>query len=352
MRKIMVLLFFIVIILSGCANKLNAPDNIKYEDGRLSWNEVKGITSYRIIIGDSIYYTEKPDYNLDFLGDGSYEIYICAIKNNKESPYSEKLTIAINRSLPLNMRIDGEYLLWDDMDSVTSYLLYIDGVEIVETEFSQVKLSELELEDNKIYAFHLKVISKHNFSAFSDTFYYHTYVKSQTLTPVEMKLSDQAALSIEFPDEAVLCILSENQKINDYVFSDRQLEIGYSVFRDNPPGEYQYLIFAADCLYKLKVKVINANKPYIISNTAIEYKSGEDIILLVELAGGNFDGLFGNDIGDDNYQFIDSTIIIYNSYIERLITAKPDRKTIILIYGFKKDNQNIRGDIIITLNKK
>src|SRR5690554_3023967 len=151
--KKFVLLFFVVIMLLGCEKQLTIPDNIRFENDILTWDKVKGAESYRIIIGDDIIYSEESFLDLSSFNEGQYDIYICAIRGQKETEYSNRFKININRLMQINMRIDNDILIWDQQDFAISYSLYIDEVKILEIALNQIALSDLDLESNSVYAF-------------------------------------------------------------------------------------------------------------------------------------------------------------------------------------------------------
>ncbi|HPZ28032.1 MAG: hypothetical protein WBL36_02040 [Bacilli bacterium] len=351
MKRIIFLLTFMIIALCGCGNKLSAPENITFADEVLSWDAVKGAESYRLIIGSETYYTEEASYDLTFLGDGRYDVYICALKGEKASPYTDKFRIVIKRSLQANIHVDGEYLAWDKINSAKSYALYIDGVETATVDDEKVLLSDLDLDPNKIYVVQIRAIYEHNTSTLSDHYYHHTYATIEELSQAEVNLSDKKALEIDVSETDIKAILFDNESIEDYSLAEGTLEIPYSFFRNKKIGKYQCRIFADDILYQLQVTVTSGERPYIISDTAVSYQTGEDIVLLVELAGGSFAGLTGNNIGDGDYEFVEDRIIIYSSYVERIIEDNPDRKKIVLLYTLNQGKVNIIGDIIINLTK-
>ncbi|MGB3997431.1 MAG: hypothetical protein WBL36_03085 [Bacilli bacterium] len=349
MKRIVVLFLLMMIAICGCADKLKPPDNITFDGDVLSWDAVKGADSYRIIIEDEIYSTTETTYDLTFLADGAYDVYLCALKGNQASPYSDQIRIIIKRSLTVNMRVTGGNVVWDEIESALSYVFYVDGVETETIDTESVPVSGLNLETNKIYMFQVKAVFANNASPLSSSYYHHTYETVLDLEAVEIKLPEKKALSMDFAGAEIVAAVAGNQVFENYVIQDGKLEIPYAEFQGKKPGNYQYLFFTEDTAYWLPVTVAPVDRPYIISNTVIDYQPGMDIVLLVELAGGSFNGLMGNEISADDYQFLDSRIIINHAYIDRMIAKKPDRKTLVLLYTLKKDNTNIIGDIFINL---
>lgn len=349
--KKFVLLFFVVIMLWGCEKQLTIPDNIRFENGILTWDKVKGAESYRIIIGDDIIYSEESFLDLSSFNEGQYDIYICAIRGQKETEYSNRFKININRLMQINMRIDNDILIWDQQDFAISYSLYIDEVKILEIALNQIALSDLDLESNSVYAFQIKIKYEQNTSPLSVPYYHHTYQQAESLPQTQIKLSDKEPFVMEWPDGEILTILSGNSKLDDWDCSEDGLSIDYAVFKNNKPGIYHYYIFTEDTVYDLPVKIVEGDKPYIVSDTTVYYQTDNDIVLTVELAGASFDGLLGNDITDNDYQLVDSKIIIFSNYIEKMVNENANRKTIVLLCCFRMNNTNIRTDIIIHLNE-
>ena len=125
-----------VILLSGCGG-VSAPTGLALNDRTLSWNEVRNATSYRVLINeeDAI----DTDDNIlvvpnQYFGPTTFKV--AAYAGTNLSDYSAVLSSDVYLTLeaPANVRQDGEYVRWDEVEYAAGYVVKVGTIENAATD--------------------------------------------------------------------------------------------------------------------------------------------------------------------------------------------------------------------------
>jgi hypothetical protein len=77
---------------------------------------------------------------------------------------------------------------------------------------------------------------------------------------------------------------------------------------------------------------------YTFERTSQDY-IGKDVEVIFNLCEYNFSSLSGNNITEDDYVYADGVLTIYQTYVDRILEAQPDRKMLILAFVIARDDR-------------
>lgn len=126
---------------------LNAPTNLTYEDGTITWDTVDGATGYNVYFDGKISFTEyAQSYVLDrFTEPKTYQIKVMAVGddslNIENSDYCEAIEIT-KLDIPKNIRIVNGVVLWNEVQNIKHYTIYLDNEEPVQITRNQLVLPQ------------------------------------------------------------------------------------------------------------------------------------------------------------------------------------------------------------------
>lgn len=121
--------------------KLEAPKNIEYSEGKLTWTAVEGATGYELTVNGIPYLATAPECTLS-LNCGSNEITVIAKSSDKSviPGVTVKNDMYYNRLDPItSMSYRDGTLSWQAGADAKTFLIYVDGVlwkEISRNNFS------------------------------------------------------------------------------------------------------------------------------------------------------------------------------------------------------------------------
>jgi hypothetical protein len=113
--------------------KLSQATNINYANGKLTWDQISGASSYNIWINNMLYNSDMNELTVDFTqrintieiqGVGSSALYISS--NITEIELTKLLSVT-------NIRYTNQQLIWDSIETDYKYLLVIDDQDQVVT---------------------------------------------------------------------------------------------------------------------------------------------------------------------------------------------------------------------------
>lgn len=122
-----------LVSLVGCEPTLEAPTNLALLERTLTWDEVEGATSYKVLLNDEDdYEATQSEFVLPDEYFGPLTAKVASVKKNLVSHYSEALEVNAYLTLktPKNLRQEGPNLvMWDEVNYANGYVVKIDGVE-------------------------------------------------------------------------------------------------------------------------------------------------------------------------------------------------------------------------------
>jgi hypothetical protein len=349
-------MILISLILVSCTNqddRISYPENIRQSDELVLWDEVDDATSYSIKINNTVYTITDTSYSLENLPNGTYDIRVRSHKDDLLSYFSPVLRVTLNRDYQgfEFVTLVDHTIYFPEIDGVISYALYHGDTVLTTFQTDSIDLSSLTLSSNQLYAFRIAAIYPTTDKVYSEIIFYHTYVDLDIFveTTFDHTLIDN--LDIQLSSQVEIDYLLYNNEViptSQYAFNDNVLTLVHDAFHPTEEGTHYIYILTTSGFITIKINVINQSNPRISSSDHVIY-TGEDLNFTFELNGGNFVGLSGNTITQDEYQFIDQTLIIKSSYVERMLLDNPTRQTIILVYQLSKNSNITMGFIFINI---
>lgn len=108
--------------------KLDKVNGITVADGRLTWNQVSGATSYVIRTADKIYTVLGNNLDLSALESGTYSITVTPVAHGANSVASDVFTYEKKSpALPADLTLIGTLLKWNAVSDATSYEVKLNG---------------------------------------------------------------------------------------------------------------------------------------------------------------------------------------------------------------------------------
>ncbi|MDX9808144.1 MAG: hypothetical protein RBS87_06285 [Acholeplasma sp.] len=341
-RKLLLIIPLLLVILMGCttSSDLKAPSDFRFEDGFLYWTEVKGAEHYVIEINgiNQLAYNNK--FDLEDFNTGNYTACIATFSKGKLSPFTNLIQFKLIQNEELsNLTITGTEISWDAMEGLT-YQVSIKNVETRET-FVQNLLQNMynyeSLEDG-LYDIEIKVVLD------------EIVVTSKSIRfeigSFDYVIEAGMVLDIETPDNIFAgetpLVLDEDYTVDEYGLIIDSEKI------DALTNHFVLTTTKDDITVYRYVRLVTIDIPAIVSSGSTTY-TGVDMVFTFDLKGGSFQGLGGNDIAFDDYDFTNNTLTIYASYIDEIIQEDVNRQMLILTYVLQNDPHVVIGYLFITL---
>lgn len=350
MKKMLFATLLFVFFLIGCdANRLLAPQDIRVVDDLLLWEEVEGASSYLVIINEEEYSTEETSYDLSAYLEGSYQIYIKSLRGNQSSKPSALFLWtkeAVDYHIT-NLRQNDNGVSWDSLGSGLHYIVLLRDQEY-QVSSNQFVYHEHDILPNQTFTIGVRA-DKDN-SPISEL-----YVEYYTLTD-EVTRDFHTTTT----DDLLFLFTLEQALLHQVYLEEESVALDiFHIMGDDLYIEVAYLLtFDQDITLRVDtslgrtfvgVHFVEERMPHIVSSTTLTYLDGEDIVVLFRLYLGQFDGLVGNDISQEDYIEEDGTLTIYSSFLDAILEVNPDRKTVILQYNLSLEDRYTWGYLIIHL---
>ncbi|MCK9331461.1 MAG: hypothetical protein M0Q94_16450, partial [Candidatus Cloacimonetes bacterium] len=129
------------IALSGCGG-VETPTGLTIDERTLSWNEVRNVSGYRVLINEAdVVDTVDNQLLLDdeYFGDMTFKV--ASLSGTSVSEYSAPLSAEVYLSLlsPTNLHQDGSFAKWDEVEYANGYVVKVGTIEhIVQTNEYQI----------------------------------------------------------------------------------------------------------------------------------------------------------------------------------------------------------------------
>lgn len=354
--KRLILMILISFLLVGCSNqedRISYPDYIRQSDEFVLWDEIIDATAYSIKINNTVYTITDASFSLENLPNGTYDIRVRSHKDDLLSYFSPVLKVILNRDYQgfEFVTLVDHTIYFPEIDGVTSYALYYGDTLLTTFQAGSIDLSSISLTPNQLYELKIAAIYPTTDKVFSETIFYHTYVDLDIFieTTFDHTLIDH--LDIQLSSQVDIDYMLYNNEViptSQYAFNDNVLTLEHDAFHPTEEGTHYIYILTTSGFITIKINVINQSNPRISSSDTVIY-SGEDLNFTFEMNGGLFVGLSGNTITQDEYQFMNQTLIIKSSYVERMLLDNPTRQTIILVYQLSKNTNITMGFIFINI---
>lgn len=110
--------------------KLKAPQNIRYEDNTLKWDEVAGATKYELTVNGTTFYTDKNYYyETQFSqGDNTVKIVATASEAGVITGIAEQNIYHYKHQPVTNVTYTANRVYWKAEEAATAYDVYVDGM--------------------------------------------------------------------------------------------------------------------------------------------------------------------------------------------------------------------------------
>lgn len=345
MKKIMIILL-LLISLSACSKTedkiYNPPQNLSYDSKTevLSWDPIEGVSLYVLVINDQETRQASVTYDMSLLPTGDYTVKVKAIYQDKESRYAYPLVVTIIRESSFTIKL-GDMLSFDEVFGADTYKLSIYNI-LNELLFEGV-LSENQYDYKELLGiarFELSAYLKEQLVAkevFSIDFKGSTHTKdTDTLT-----VSIQQAVDKLYIDDLLIDPSSYTKTHTEITMSSEildGLEEGRHIIKLEGKGDFYTFL-----------DVTSYKKPLMTTSGVVTYDQ-KDLTFEFELYGGTFDGISSNPgLEAKDFTFEGELLTIHKTFIEDVIKANPDRKTIIFSYLVTNGPYTVVGFITVNL---
>lgn len=348
MKKTLILILFIL-FLSACkpAPKLETPQNLRYEDGIISYDTVINATGYIIEINDVEYTTRSTEYAIGTLGH--YNVRVRAVAPNyTHSDFTESIHFEVLvLQIPTNLHTKFGFLHWVEIADAISYTITGGGLSIT-TETNFLKL-------NAFYELTDRVQIQANYSNGTSDYSEDIVFSSESTPTDEVILTFSTTTNFDLPvvslspstdfvyiGDANLEPLTSNQ----YTYEHGIVMLNSSYLQLLPVGTHVYQIITKNEYYSISITINTLNQPYLISNPNVITDFSEDLIFLFDLKGGSL-SVAGNDITESDYIIEGNTLTIYSDFVQSKFESDSNRNTLILSYTLSLNGANHIGYIFI-----
>ena len=248
--------------------------------------------------------------------------------------------------IPNNLRREQHVIFFDEVDHATSYVLEINGENIIITNTTYT----LETKGD----FNIRVKAKAE--GYLDSFYTERLLFT---IPLELRnvrfnysLSSDFNLKVyQFETNVSIDSIKLNEisipQTNYHLF-DNALYISKEYLKNLNTGLHELIISLGSLgSFSVTLNIMNTNLPYIVTHNTITHEISKNHVFQFELFGGNFLGLSNNDITHEDYIFSDNTLTIYSTYINSYFLSNPTAQTLSIKYDLQKDDRYVFGYIFI-----
>lgn len=355
--KKLIFVFLLTIFLVGCQyfqDQLEAPQNLRYENGYILFDEVEGATEY-------IIYTDYDDHNVSttsfyFDYPGEHHITIVAFgENYSPSDPSEPLLITIPYSLagPKNLMYVEGILSFDEVQNAVQYRIDL-GVHGAFTTVDNI----IDISDRIPYygayaQIRVRAIFEYGQSNFSETLYItdgKPFIKKLTFNYSKVSSSN-----------LILFNESEIYTIKSVILTAHDSEVDENNYTLSPSfaftaeyldtlslGKQYFTLETHRGFISVEINITDETDPYIINSTDIYVDFTTDINLLFELFGGEIISLTAKNLTSSDYILNGSTATIKLDYLNEIFDI--GREELIIRYELKVGNNYTIGYITLTDN--
>lgn len=150
MKKLIIIIFLSILLVSCNKDNINPPKNIRLEDDTILFDEVTNIKNYEIEINEKIYKIDKPSYKLTEYG--KYEVRVRSIKGKNKSNFSELYTFEYIESSNNPYIIDGDNKKYvNDSDLIINFHLPKDFlIKSISAPNNDIESSEYIILGNRV----------------------------------------------------------------------------------------------------------------------------------------------------------------------------------------------------------
>lgn len=232
---------------------------------------------------------------------------------------------------PLNLTLNNDELILDEIEHATSYLLYIDGIEI------ELAGTTYKLNENGKYQIKYKAIAEGYIdSEYSKVFYVEVLEHIKYLTfnysiastfdlPLIAKKSENP--SFQLLDEDLNVIHEDNIHVKDQIL---YLKSSYLSGLSIQEGPYNFELIAKEATYKISITIKDLTHPYIYTSQSLELANQEPLLVGFDYFNSSLTKLYINLNGVDqelNYRKLKNQVIAIDTKI---------------LYSIFKENQSLK----------
>lgn len=294
---IALLVLLLTAIFSGCSiieslsgnfgNKtLEAPTNLKYSDGELSWNAVDGAESYEIRLlkegeEDVILKSDTEKVSIPSNLLGSFTASVKAISKSKESTYSTSVSFTYGKltldESSFSFNTESLLLSWDASPYANGYSITVkEGSKVKDSRRISVSYYYLREYDSR-YRYVFEVIALPG----SHTDFTSSSTVSFIIQP-ELDFSSAEAFVVDLSNDAEyftytnpylnhIAINRNDQSVENFIdysssciISDKGFSIPRSIFENYAYGTYHMIMGGDDFDLAYILKVIDSRTPKVV----------------------------------------------------------------------------------------
>lgn len=151
MKKYLLLIILSLLLTLTACNKTddeipNIPENIRLENNQVLFDIEGNYDTFEFLVNDKLFETTNNSYELN--EEGSYEIKIRTILNDKHTPYSKYIRLNYKKTF------NSAYSIIDkrEYDENSDAIFYIEtnGGTITQINGNEIDINDFNIEDNKI----------------------------------------------------------------------------------------------------------------------------------------------------------------------------------------------------------
>lgn len=144
-------------------NMLTTPTNLRVMSGMFVWNAVPNAKSYEVKQNDTVYPVDDTSVSVLGLPSGTYTLTVRAIAGTgyvnsawaDPIEYNTDGSTTIKLGTPGNLRVQGDELLWDDVENAENYEVEVNGESVSTVDKASFDISGFEPGE---YRFRIKAL--------------------------------------------------------------------------------------------------------------------------------------------------------------------------------------------------
>jgi hypothetical protein len=148
----------------------------------------------------------------------------------------------------------------------------------------------------------------------------------------------------------VISILLDDEEVDlsNIIHDKSGLKLKSSYIKSLPVGDYLFTITTAEGNFSLELKIIDTNRPYMISKSSVESDFLSNQIFIFELFGGRIKSVSGYDITSSDYTIRGNELTIKKGFIRNAFDSNESLESLVLGYTLEVDTHIVIGYIFIT----
>ncbi len=255
-------------------------------------------------------------------------------------------------SAPANLRFEDEMIEWLGVEDADHYEIKING-STYEADKTSFDVSFLPPGD---YTVTIRTVRDDRQSSPSDTLSFTIFggvTKNMTFN-VRSDYDLKVRMWQDFTIDTVT-LDGDDVGLDDFQSEDGYLVIKKEFLQVLAPTEedrYELHIEGTGGELLLNLKIVDQEKPHLVSSPSHEYVPGKDIHFYFEVLGGSVSSLnppTGIELDEDDYTVEENLLIIHHEFIEKVREDDPEREMLIMILVLQNEGHSTISNLFISL---